>query len=40
MINDASRSFKNRWKEDGRKVELPDDSFGVEPNQHVVLSCR
>ena len=23
-------------KKTGRKVELPDDIFGVEPNQHVV----
>jgi large subunit ribosomal protein L4 len=28
--------FKIDGKKAGRKVELPDDIFGVEPNQHVV----
>jgi large subunit ribosomal protein L4 len=28
--------FKIDGKKTGRKVELPDDIFGVEPNQHVV----
>src|SRR5574339_1294930 len=28
--------FKIDGEKTGRKVELPDDIFGVEPNQHVV----
>src|SRR4030095_2078917 len=28
--------FKIDGEKTGRKIELPDDIFGVEPNQHVV----
>ena len=30
--------FNSNGKETGKKVSLPEDIFGIEPNEHVMLS--
>ncbi|MBK7885376.1 MAG: 50S ribosomal protein L4 [Chitinophagaceae bacterium] len=36
MKKDASRCNKYRRKKTGRTIELPEEIFGIEPNDHVI----
>jgi hypothetical protein len=38
-LEDETRSLNIQGEKTGREIELPDDIFGVEPNEHVVYLC-
>jgi ribosomal protein L4 len=35
-LDNANRSFKYKRSKTGRTIELPEEIFGIEPNDHVI----